>query len=170
MKFDREARYMVLEYWGKDEHQNRREKWHLQKWKKRKEGRRSDGARTTHGACNNTTCMNMTKHMMIWQDATRKRMTWQRRRVTGRHLAQRSRGIKPCVESIYLGWILYPRKLLRSPILLGYQPIKPMTYPNESGPGILAINQRIRTLISISASADRPTRLRLMCRAYIITH
>ena len=27
----------------------------------------------------------------------------------------------PCVESINLGWILYPRKLLRSPILVGYQ-------------------------------------------------
>ena len=26
----------------------------------------------------------------------------------------------PCVESINLGWILYPRKLLRSPILVGY--------------------------------------------------
>ena len=27
----------------------------------------------------------------------------------------------PYVESINLGWILYPRKLLRSPILVGYQ-------------------------------------------------
>ena len=27
----------------------------------------------------------------------------------------------PCVESINFGWILYPRKLLRSPILVGYQ-------------------------------------------------
>ena len=27
----------------------------------------------------------------------------------------------PCVESTNLGWILYPRKLLRSPILVGYQ-------------------------------------------------
>ena len=27
----------------------------------------------------------------------------------------------PCVESINLGWILYPRKLLRSPILMGCQ-------------------------------------------------
>ena len=27
----------------------------------------------------------------------------------------------PCVESINLGWILYPRKLLWSPILVGYQ-------------------------------------------------
>ena len=27
----------------------------------------------------------------------------------------------PWVESINLGWILYPRKLLRSPILVGYQ-------------------------------------------------
>ena len=27
----------------------------------------------------------------------------------------------PCVESINLVWILYPRKLLRSPILVGYQ-------------------------------------------------
>ena len=27
----------------------------------------------------------------------------------------------PCVESINLGWILYPWKLLRSPILVGYQ-------------------------------------------------
>ena len=26
----------------------------------------------------------------------------------------------PCAESINLGWILYPRKLLRSPILVGY--------------------------------------------------
>ena len=26
----------------------------------------------------------------------------------------------PCVESINLGWILYPRKLLRSPILVGH--------------------------------------------------
>ena len=27
----------------------------------------------------------------------------------------------PCVKSINLGWILYPRKLLWSPILVGYQ-------------------------------------------------
>ena len=27
----------------------------------------------------------------------------------------------PCVESTNLDWILYPRKLLRSPILVGYQ-------------------------------------------------
>ena len=27
----------------------------------------------------------------------------------------------PCVESINLGWILYPWKLLRSPTLVGYQ-------------------------------------------------
>ena len=33
------------------------------------------------------------KHMMTWQDATCKRMTWQRQRITGRHLAQRSRGV-----------------------------------------------------------------------------
>ena len=26
----------------------------------------------------------------------------------------------PCVESINFGWIIYPRKLLRSPILVGY--------------------------------------------------
>ena len=32
----------------------------------------------------------------------------------------------PCVESINLGWILYPRKLLQSPILVGYQPLWPM--------------------------------------------
>ena len=31
-------------------------------------------------------------HMMTWQDATRKRMTWQWQRITGRHLARRSRG------------------------------------------------------------------------------
>ena len=33
------------------------------------------------------------KHMMTWQDATCKRMTWQRQRITGRHLAQRSRDV-----------------------------------------------------------------------------
>ena len=27
----------------------------------------------------------------------------------------------PCVKSLNLGWILYPQKLLRSPILVGYQ-------------------------------------------------
>ena len=32
-------------------------------------------------------------HMMQWQDATRKRMTWQQQRITGRHLAHRSRGV-----------------------------------------------------------------------------
>ena len=68
MKFDREARYMVLEYWGKDEHQKRRE-MALASMEER-EGRRSDGARTTHGACNNTTCMNMTMHMMIMRMQT----------------------------------------------------------------------------------------------------
>ena len=31
----------------------------------------------------------------------------------------------PCVESIKLGWMLYPRKLLRSPILVGYHLAKP---------------------------------------------
>ena len=32
-------------------------------------------------------------HMMTWQSATRKQMTWQRRRITGRHLAHRNRGV-----------------------------------------------------------------------------
>ena len=32
-------------------------------------------------------------HLMTWQDATRKQMTRQQQRNTGRHLAQRSRGI-----------------------------------------------------------------------------
>ena len=32
-------------------------------------------------------------HMMTWQDATRKQMTWQRQRKTGGHLAHRSRGV-----------------------------------------------------------------------------
>ena len=32
-------------------------------------------------------------HMMTWQSATRKHMTWQRRRITGRHLAHRIRGV-----------------------------------------------------------------------------
>ena len=31
--------------------------------------------------------------MMTWQNATCKQMTWQRRRITGRHLAHRIRGI-----------------------------------------------------------------------------
>ena len=31
--------------------------------------------------------------MMTWQDATRKQMTWQRQRITERHLAHRSRGV-----------------------------------------------------------------------------
>ena len=30
---------------------------------------------------------------MTWQDATHKRKTWQRQRITGRHLAHRSRGV-----------------------------------------------------------------------------
>ena len=32
-------------------------------------------------------------HMMTRQDATGKRMTWQRQRITGRHLAHRPRGV-----------------------------------------------------------------------------
>ena len=32
-------------------------------------------------------------HMMTWQQATRKQITRQQHRITGRHLAQRSRGI-----------------------------------------------------------------------------
>ena len=31
--------------------------------------------------------------MMTWQNATRKQMTWQRRQITGRHLAHRIRGV-----------------------------------------------------------------------------
>ena len=31
--------------------------------------------------------------MMTWQNATRKQMTWQRQRITGRHLAHRIRGV-----------------------------------------------------------------------------
>src|SRR3954466_688042 len=31
--------------------------------------------------------------MMTWQDATRKQMTKQQQRITGRHLAHRSRGV-----------------------------------------------------------------------------
>ena len=31
--------------------------------------------------------------MMTWQNATRKQMTWQQRRITGRHLAHRIRGV-----------------------------------------------------------------------------
>ena len=34
--------------------------------------------------------------MMTWQNATRKQMTWQRRRITGRHLARRIRGVTTC--------------------------------------------------------------------------
>ena len=32
-------------------------------------------------------------HMMTWQNATSKQMTWKGRRITGRHLAQRTRGV-----------------------------------------------------------------------------
>ena len=32
-------------------------------------------------------------HMMTWWNATRKQMTWQRQRITGGHLAHRSRGV-----------------------------------------------------------------------------
>ena len=32
-------------------------------------------------------------HMMTWWNATCKQMTWQRQRITGRHLAHRSRGV-----------------------------------------------------------------------------
>ena len=39
----------------------------------------------------------------------------------------------PCVESINLGWILYPRKLLRSPILVGYQCALPRG-PRDTSP------------------------------------
>ena len=31
--------------------------------------------------------------MMTWKNATRKQMTWQQRRITGRHLAHRIRGV-----------------------------------------------------------------------------
>ena len=31
--------------------------------------------------------------MQIWQNATRKQMTWQQRRITGRHLAHRIQGV-----------------------------------------------------------------------------
>ena len=42
--------------------------------------------------------------MMTWQNATRKHMTWQQRRITGRHLAHRIRG----VTEVPTRW---PRKL-----------------------------------------------------------
>src|SRR3954464_14524495 len=32
-------------------------------------------------------------HMMTWQSATCKHMTWQRRRITGGHLAHQTRGV-----------------------------------------------------------------------------
>ena len=39
--------------------------------------------------------------MLTWQNATRKRMTWQQQRITGRHLAHRSRGVTtmPAIRS-----------------------------------------------------------------------
>ena len=52
--------------------------------------------------------MMMQMRMMTWWNATRKKMTWQRRRITGRHLARRSRGITmmykecQCSRKIYL--------------------------------------------------------------------
>ena len=43
--------------------------------------------------CMRRTRMQNEMHMMTWQYATRKQMTWQRWRITGGHLAQRIRGV-----------------------------------------------------------------------------
>ena len=54
--------------------------------------------RTTDGTGGTRTDASIEKHddamhMMTWQDATRKRMTRQQQRITGGHLAHRSRGV-----------------------------------------------------------------------------
>ena len=48
-------------------------------------------------------------HIMTWWNATRKQMTWQRHRITGRHLTHRSRGVTTLhhyerISSRDLGW------------------------------------------------------------------
>ena len=43
--------------------------------------------------CKKRTRMQNEMHMMTWQNATRKKMIWQRRQITGRHLAHRIRGV-----------------------------------------------------------------------------
>ena len=48
-------------------------------------------------------------HMMTWQNGTHKQMTGQQQRITGRHLAQRSRGVATLhhykrISSRDLGW------------------------------------------------------------------
>ena len=54
--------------------------------------------RTTERTSGTRTDARFEKHademqMMTWQNATHKQMTWQRQRITGRHLAHRIRGV-----------------------------------------------------------------------------
>ena len=53
---------------------------------------------TTERTGGNRTDASFEKHademqMLTWQNATRKQMTWKQRRITGRHLAHRIRGV-----------------------------------------------------------------------------
>ena len=63
--------------------------------------------------CMRQTCMQNEMHMMTWKNATRKQMTWQRRRITGRHLAHRIRGV--------------------TRVGVGVPPLLPLTSPSLSG-------------------------------------
>ena len=57
-----------------------------------------DSERTTERTGGTRTDASFEKHAeemqkMTWQNATRKQMTWQQRRITGRHLAHQIRGV-----------------------------------------------------------------------------
>ena len=64
----------------------------------------------------------------------------------------------PCVESINLGWILYPRKLLRSPILVGNQSIVTYYVLWSGNPEV--------TIIGTTPGDDRS--LRSSCIHYVL--
>ena len=58
--------------------------------------------------------------MMTWQNATRKQMTWQRRRITGRHLAHRNRGVTVSFsrELFVTRKLFVPRQSMTRPVII----------------------------------------------------
>ena len=65
----------------------------------------------------------------------------------------------PCVESINLGWILYPRKLLWSPILVGYQRAQKQCF-NAYKQGLGSVLSLVQSLnnANIVGSYDYPSK------------
>ena len=64
----------------------------------------------------------------------------------------------PCVESTNLGWILYPRKLLRSPILVGYQDLFLAPLPGKHN-YILWVTWDLRLLVTMRNLIDPRTKV-----------